>query len=462
MRMSEQPYDIIVVGGGVGGYVAAVRAATLGAATALVERHLIGGTCLNIGCIPTKALLESCKVLRLAEKAPEFGVTIERAGADPDSIVARSRKIVDLMRGGVENLLARSKVDVLRGTASLISPTRLEVRTGDGSRQVTAKAIVIATGSRWITLPSIEIDGEKVITSDHALELRGVHGDLVVMGGGAIGCEFAEIYAALGSDVTILEMMDHILPGEDTELALRLEASLKRKGIKVLTSTKVKGVQKEEGGVIVKVEGGSDIRAQTLLVGIGRKPNTEGLGLDETGVNFTGHGIVTDEGMRTNIPGIYAVGDVTGGLLLAHVALAQGIVAAENACGMDSHVNYTAIPRCVYTDPEYAAVGLTEAEAAQQGLNPRVFKVRLGQIGRALTLGETFGLAKMVVEDSTGKVLGFQALGPHASELLSETALAIQKGMRAEDIARIVHPHPTLSEIIWEAAQGASGRAIHG
>jgi dihydrolipoamide dehydrogenase len=282
------------------------------------------------------------------------------------------------------------------------------------------------------------------------------------MGGGAIGCEFAEIYAALGGDVTIVEMMDHILPGEDAELARRLEASLKRKGIKILTSTMVKGVETESDGLVVKVGNGDGIRTETLLVGIGRKPNTGGIGLDEAGVDFTGHGIATDDGMRTNVPGIYAVGDVTGGLLLAHVALAQGIVAAENACGMDSHMDYAAIPRCVYTDPEYAAVGLTEAEAIDQGLGPKVFKVRLGQIGRALTLGETFGLAKMVVDESTGRVLGFQALGPHASELLAEIGLAIQKGMLAEDIARVIHPHPTLSEIVWEAAEGASGKAIHG
>jgi dihydrolipoamide dehydrogenase len=462
VKLSDKSYDIVVIGGGVGGYVAALRAAALGASTALVEQLLIGGTCLNVGCIPTKALLESCRILKMAARAAEFGIGIDRADPDREGIVARSRKIVDLMRGGVENLLARAGVEIIRGTARLASPTGIEVTSDGGPMTLEAKAIIVATGSAWITLPGVEIDGERVITSDHAVGLKGFSESLVIVGAGAVGCEFAEIYRALGSDVTIVEMMDQVLPGEDTELARRLEASLKRKGIKVLTSARVAGLEKHKDGLLVKVDGGADIATERLLVGIGRRPNTAGIGLEEAGVGFSRSGIEVDPGMRTNVPGIFAVGDVTGKYLLAHVALAQGIVAAENACGADRLVNYEAVPRCVYTDPEYAAVGMTEAEAAAGGLKPRVFRVRLGQIGRALTLGETFGLAKMVVEEATGRVLGFQALAPHASEMLAETALAIETGMKAEDMARVIHPHPTLSEIVREAAEGAAGRAIHG
>jgi dihydrolipoamide dehydrogenase len=285
----------------------------------------------------------------------------------------------------------------------------------------------------------------------------GAGEDLVIVGAGAVGCEFAEVYSALGSKITIVEMLDQIVPGEDTELARRLEAALKRKGIKVLTGTKVAGIDAGGERLAVRLDGADDIVTDRVLIGVGRKPNTEGLGLEDIGVEFEGKAVKVDPGMRTSVPGVFAVGDVTGKFMLAHVALAQGVVAGRNAGGMESVMEYEAIPRCVYSDPELAAVGLTESRARERGIEVSVHKVRLGQIGRALTMGETFGLAKIVYESGTGRVLGFHALGPHASELLSEVTLAIRKGLKVEDIAGTIHAHPTLSEIIWECADGALG-----
>jgi dihydrolipoamide dehydrogenase len=454
--MDIESYDIIVVGGGVGGYTTALRAAEAGRAVALVEGADVGGTCLNIGCIPTKALIESCRVARTAERAHEFGVTVGKVGVLPERMVARSRTIVETLRKGVEDELAAAGVAIVRGTGRLLSPAEVTVRAGSGDLTLKGGSIVVATGSSWISLPGIEIDGRQVITSDHALSLQHLPRRIVIVGGGAIGCEFAEIYRTLGAQVTVIEMMDHILPGEDAELARRLEAALRRKGITITTGTKVGGIDQGDEGVRVMMGGDRTMEADQVLMAIGRAANTAGLGLEEVGVTLSGRAVSTDEGMRTNVPGIFAVGDVTGKWLLAHVALMQGVVAATNACGGNAVMDYRAVPRCVYTDPELAAVGLAEAEARGQGKRPKVFRARLGRIGRALTLGETFGMAKVVYEETTGEVLGFQALAPHASELLSEISLAIGGGMDIADIEGVIHPHPTLSELVWECFDGAA------
>ncbi len=454
--MTDKQYDIIVIGGGVGGYTAALRAAERGASVGLVESGHIGGTCLNVGCIPTKALLESCRVARSAAKAAEFGVAVGEVGTLPEKMVSRSRAIVETLRKGVEDELARTGVTVVRGVGRLAASGEVNVQAETGGITLKAESIVIATGSRWISLPGIDIDGKWIITSDHALVLEYVPRDLVIVGGGAIGCEFAEIYNTLGTKVTIIEMMDHLLPTEDAELAKRLEAALKRKGIKMMTKSRVAGIEKRDGGVMVKVEGGAVLAAGQVLMGIGRVPNVAGLGLEEVGIELSGKAIATDDGMRTNVPGVFAVGDVTGKWLLAHVALAQGIVAAGNACGGSAVMDYRAVPRCVYTDPELAAVGLTEAEAAARGMHVRVHQERLGRVGRALTMGETVGLAKIVYEPETGKIAGFHVLGPHASELLSEVSLAIRNGNTVGEIAEVIHPHPTLSELVWECVDGAA------
>jgi len=453
--MERKAFDIIVVGAGIGGYTAALKAAALGRSVAVVEASLVGGTCLNVGCIPTKALLESTKALRTIGKARELGIEAGEAQARPQAMVERSDSVVAVLRKGVEDLLARSGIELIRGSARLLEPGLVRVVSEAAELECEAGSIILATGSSWIDLPGIEIDGKRIITSDHALRLVGSGEDLVVVGGGAVGCEFAEVYGALGSSITIVEMLDQIVPGEDTELARRLEAALKRKGIRVLTKTRVAGIDPKGGRLTVRLDGADDIETDRVLLGVGRKPNTGGLGLEDVGVELEGRAIKVDSGMRTSVPGIFAVGDVTGKFMLAHVALAQGVVAGQNASGMEGVMEYEAIPRCVYSDPELAAVGLTESQARDRGIDVSVHKVRLGQIGRALTMGETFGLAKVVYESGTGKVLGFHALGPHASELLAEVTLAIRKGLKVGDIAGTIHAHPTLSEIIWECADGA-------
>jgi dihydrolipoamide dehydrogenase len=455
-------FNLVVIGGGPGGYVAALRAADLGASVALVERQDIGGTCLNRGCIPTKALLESARLIRAAGRAAEMGVSIEGIKPDPPAIAARSRRIVDLLRKGVEDLLAQRKVTVVRGTARLRSAGQVEIASDSGTQAVAAGSVIIASGSRWIDLPGVPVDGKRVITSDDALGLGEIGGKMVLIGGGAVGCEMAEIYSALGTEVTIVEMMEHILPTEDGEIAKRLEAALKRKGIAVITSARVAHVESTREGATVLLQDGRSLPADRVLMGVGRRPNVEDLGLEEVGVAFGRKGISTDSRLRTNVPHVYAVGDVTGVMLLAHVATSQGLVAAENVCGHGSEIDYAAVPRCVYTDPEYAAVGLSESEALSQGAAPHVYRLRLGRIGRAVTLGETFGLAKIVCDGAGGEIVGFSVLAPHASELIAEAALAIRLGLKPGDVADVIHPHPTLSEIFWEAASGAAGRHIHG
>jgi dihydrolipoamide dehydrogenase len=460
--LSEHDFDIAVIGAGPGGYVAALRAAALGASVAVIEEAQVGGTCLNRGCIPTKAILASTNLLRQIGRSSEFGISVGEVNFDAAAIAARSKGIAETMRTGVEGLLSKAGVEVFRGRGVVSGPGAVRVETQDGATDVKAGHLVIATGSDWIDLPGLEPDGGRVITSDDAFALDDIPASIAIVGGGAVGCEFAEIYSALGVDTTVIEMMPQVLPGEDTELARRLEAALKRKGIKVATSTRVTGLDRSGPALRLSTEAGKTIEAEKVMVAVGRKPRMAGLGLEEAGIGLDRKGISVDAGMRTNLKRVYAIGDVTGKYLLAHVATAQGVVAAENACGGRAEIDYSAVPRCVYTTPEYAAVGIGEKEALEAGLETVVYKVQLGRVGRALTLGETFGLAKMTCHKDSGKVAGFHMLGPHASELISEVSAAIAGGMTARDIANIIHPHPTMSEIVWEAAQGAAGRPLHG
>lgn len=460
--MSSRSADIVVIGAGPGGYVAALRAAGLGASVAVVEKDEVGGTCLNRGCIPTKAILASTGLLRGISRSREFGISVREVSFDTSVIAARSRGVVETMRKGVEGLLAKAGVEMHRGDGVIKGPGRVEVATAAGAVSLKAGALIIATGSEWIDLPGFETDGKRVITSDDAFSLEDIPASMAIVGGGAVGCEFAEIYSALGAETTIVEMMGQLLPGEDAELARRLEAALKRKGIKVAVSTRVTGLDRDGEALRVLTEGGKTIEVEKVMVAVGRKPSTAGLGLEAAGLEVGKKGIAADARMQTNVPGVYAIGDVTGKFLLAHVASAQGVVAAENACGHASEIDYTAVPRCVYTDPEYAAVGMGESEALEAGLEAFVYKVQLGRVGRALILGETFGLAKMTCARDTGRVLGFHLLAPHASELVTEVSVAMAKGVTALELSKVIHPHPTMSEIVWEAAQGAAGKPLHG
>jgi dihydrolipoamide dehydrogenase len=459
--LDKRSVDIAVIGAGPGGYVAALRAAGLGASVAVVESGEVGGTCLNKGCIPTKAILASTGLLRRISRSQEFGIKVEKVSFDLPTIASRARDVVETMTKGVEGLFLKAGVDLVRGKGVMRSPALVEVAGRDGPVVLECRSLLVATGSDWMELPGLETDGENVITSDDALGLENLPAEMVIVGGGAVGCEFAEIYSALGVDTTIVEMMPQLLPGEDQEMARRIEAVLKRKGIKVLTSARVTGLAARGDKFQVLTEKSPPLEAGRVMVAVGRRPRTSGIGLEEAGVDFGPGGVVVDSGMRTNVSGVFAVGDVTGKWLLAHVASAEGIVAAENACGLETKIDYRAVPRCIYTEPEYAAVGMDEREAREAGLDPVVYKAHLGRIGRALTLGETFGLAKLTCSKGDGSVLGFHLLAPHASEVITEISAAMAGGITADELARIIHPHPTMSEIVWEAAQAAAGRPLH-
>jgi dihydrolipoamide dehydrogenase len=458
-----QEYDLVIIGGGPGGYVAAIRAAQLGAKVALVEKDRVGGTCLNHGCIPTKALMRSVEALRLVEEAPAFGVIVEEPAFDFARIMARKDEIVARLVGGVEGLLEAHKVEIVLGTATIPKPGLVLIRAANGDHRLATKNIIIATGSVPARPPIAGLDAPGVLTSAEILELKEVPDSLAVIGGGVIGLEFAGIFHALGTKVTVLEMLPTLLPTVDGELARRYKSYLQRGGVEVHLRARVEEIRPKEDGLAVKVaDSEEEVGAEKVLVATGRVPYTEGLGLEELGIKRAGGAIAVDEHMATNVSGVYAIGDVTGGTMLAHVASRQGEVAAENILGHPVAMDYRAVPNCVFTLPEIAGVGLTEEEAKAEGLDYKVARFPFSASGRALTIGETAGLVKLICERGSGKVLGMHIMGPHASDLIAEGTLAIQMGATARDIAETIHAHPTLPEAIMEAAKAAAfGEAIH-
>ena len=460
-------FDLAVLGGGPGGYVAALRAAQLGARAVLIERGRVGGTCLNIGCIPTKALTTSTELLLKARRAHEYGLAISTAAPDLPALMAYKQGTVDALVGGVEHLLKRAGVTLLRGTGYLSAPTTIRVQydTGDATT-VSARQVILAPGSVTARPAIPGLDNPGVITSTEALDIADVPARLIVVGGGVIGLEFACIYEALGSQVTILEMMPTLLPeGTDEGLAQRLALLLRRRGMSIVTGAYVEEVvpaggnlaatHRDAKGVLSRVEG------DRVLVAVGRWPNTEGLGLAEVGVKMNGRAIAVDEHVATSVPNVWAVGDAVGGMMLAHRAMVDGRVAAENACGGSRPVDYRSVPNVVYTRPEVATVGLTEAQARQAGADVKVSQFPFSANPRARILGETDGLVKLVCEAGTGVVLGVHLMGPHATDLIAEGALAVQVGATADDLAWTTHAHPTLPEAILEAALGFSDATLH-
>ncbi len=456
-------YDLIVIGTGPGGYHAAIRAAQLGLKTAAIEAGDVGGVCLNVGCIPTKALLHAAETLEQARKAAEFGLVYAEPERDLGKMGKWRDKVVKKLTGGVANLLKGNGVELIRGFARFKGPHRLEV---DGS-EFEAKKIIIATGSRPATIPGFEPDGENVLTSTEMLRVeRGVPGRLLVIGGGVIGLEFASIYSRLGSRVTVVEYTQQILPGSDPELVKLLARSLKKQGVTVKTSTRAVGYEPLEDGLRVTLEpaAGGDaetLEADRILLAVGRTPVSEGLGLDAAGVKTDERGFIpTSESMETNVPGVYAIGDVTRPPLLAHKAMKEGLVAAEHAAGRPAAFDQQ-IPAVVYTQPEFASVGMTEAEAREKGIEVAVGRFPMSASGRALTLQQTEGMVKVIADAANDLLLGVHILGPGASDLIAEAALALEMAATAEDLALTIHPHPTLSENLMEAAENLHGRAIH-
>ncbi|MBV9824672.1 MAG: dihydrolipoyl dehydrogenase [Alphaproteobacteria bacterium] len=468
--MAER-YDIVIIGAGPGGYVAAIRAAQLGMRTACVDaRASLGGTCLNIGCIPSKALLQSSeKFAETQHGLAEHGITIGSLGLDLDAMMKRKDKVVQTLTGGVAFLFRKNKVAWLKGHARITAPGKLTVTGGDGAAQeIEASAIVIATGSESIPLPGVTVDEQRIVSSTGALALDRVPERLAVIGGGYIGLELGSVWARLGSKVTVVEYLDRILPNMDRELGPMMQRLLARGGMAFKLSTKVLGATPGNDGVTLDLElatGGdrSDLVADIVLVSIGRRPFTEGLGLDQLGVerDRAGRVVVADDTFATNVAGVYAIGDVIRGPMLAHKAEEEGIALVERLAGQKTHVDYNAIPSVVYTWPEAAAVGKTEEELKVAGIDYRIGKFPFTANPRARANGDTDGFVKVLAERATDRVLGVHIIGPDAGTMIAEATLAMEFGASAEDIARTCHAHPTLPEALKEAALAADGRAIH-
>lgn len=464
--MPESTYDVIVIGAGPGGYVAAIRAAQLGMKVALVEREHLGGVCLNWGCIPTKALLRNAEVARLLGEGKEFGFSVENVTLDYGAAIDRSRKISARLVKGVEALMKGNHIDVVWGSARLASPTSVIVTAIEGAAQtLAAKAVIIATGSRARLIPGVEADGERVLTARHALERRELPKSAIIIGAGPIGLEFATVWRSYGANVTVVEMLEHILPAEDKEAADELARQFRRQKIQTLTSTRVESVTTTANGVSVRVtgpKGEQTLEGDVALVAIGVRPNSEDLGLDTVGVITERGWIKVDGYMRTNIPSVYAIGDVNGLLPLAHVASAQALLAVETIAGHKTKpFDANVMPRGTYTSPQVASFGLSEAKAQEQGLTVRVGKFPFLANGKALGLGDNAGLVKIVADETSGEILGAVIVGPEATELLAELVLARAAELTPDEIARTMHAHPTLNEAVMEAAHSVFGKAIH-
>jgi dihydrolipoamide dehydrogenase len=458
-------YDIAVVGGGPGGYVAAIRAAQLGAKVLLVEREKLGGVCLNRGCIPTKTLLKSAERWRSLQNCAAYGLRADNIGFDFAAVMARKDQVVAGLQAGVVQLVAGNGVEVRYGEAALTGAGSLAVSGQAGREEHTAGKIILATGSMPARPPVPGADLPGVITSDEVLALGAVPRSMVVIGAGAVGVEFAAIFRAFGCEVTIVEMLPAILPSIDTDLVKRMGLLLRKQGIKMLTGARVTGIRPGPEGLTVAVaaaDGGEqELAAEKVLAAAGRRPVVAGLGLEAAGVAFGRNGIEVNARMETNIPGIYAVGDITGRYMWAHAASSEGLTAAENALGGEAAMDYRAVPGCIFTEPEVAAVGLTEAEATAAGHRVKVGRFNFAANGKAVTMGEADGLAKVVADAADGRLLGLHILGPHASDLVMEGAIAIRHGLTAEALGAVIHPHPTLSETVMESVHAAEGRAIH-
>jgi len=461
-------YDVVVIGAGPGGYVCAIRAAQLGKKTAIIDREWLGGVCLNIGCIPSKALLKNADVAHtLRERGKEFGFTFKELELDYGVAVKRSRQVSSRLVKGVGFLMRKNKIDVLMGDAKFIGPHALTVQLEDGTTtDLTAKDIVIATGASSMLIPGVEVDGEHVLTYREAILQERIPKSVAIIGAGPIGLEFATIWNAYGVEVTIIEMLPRIAPLEDEEVSKELAKSLKKRNIQILTSTKVEKIQGSNGKVVVHVSGeGSPepIEAEQALIAIGFKPHTENLGLEKAGVALSQKGAVEiDARMSTNVPGIWAIGDVTAKLMLAHVASAMGIICAENIAGVDAEtIDYKMMPRAIYSQPQVASFGLTESEALEGGYEVKIGRFPFQANGKALGLGETEGWVKLITDTRYGEILGAHLIGPEVTELLPELTIAQMMELTTSEIARNVHAHPTLSEALMEAAHDAEGHSIN-
>lgn len=458
--------EVVIIGGGPGGYVAAIRAAQLGGKVALIEKEELGGTCLNWGCIPTKALLRGVELLEFVNAGKEYGITVGSPSVDFSKMVARKDRAVKTLVSGVGGLMKANGIEVIKGKAKLLTSQKIEVLDEkQQTRTLQAQKTILATGSISADLPIPGAKLQGVIDSKGALQLTRVPASMVVIGAGPIGLEFGTVFGMLGAKVTIVEMLPQILPNEDEEIASALEKTLRRLKIDFLTGTQVQEITTgTEGRLRVltrKGENEKTLEGEMVLMAVGRRANVDNLGLQEAGVQFQKKGIEVNGKMETNMPNLYAIGDATGQCLLAHFASAQGEVAAENVLGHEAQFESRVVPRCVYTFPEVAAVGLTEKEARERGQEIRVGKFPFAANGKAAILGERTGFVKIVSDAKYGEILGVHLFGPHATDLIGEAVLAMRLEATAMDISKTIHPHPTLTEALMEAALDVEGIALH-
>lgn len=466
--MDRELFDLIVVGAGPGGYVAAIRAAQLGMSVACVEKEeRLGGTCLNVGCIPSKALLESSEMYaHAAKRLTDHGIEVAGLSVDLQKLMARKDQVVKRLTGGIAALFQKNQVKHIVGTARIQKDRTVSVDQREGRVMLRARNIVIATGSLPAPLPGVPIDGEKIVDSTGALSLREIPKRMIVIGGGYIGLELGSVYSRLGSEVVVLEALDRIVLNMDAEIGRALQRILEKQGIEFRLSAKVRGATVQKGGVEVTVEdpkgGERGVTADILLVAVGRIPFTGGLGLEGTGIQTDEKGfIVVDEDFKTSLEGVYAIGDVIGGPMLAHKASEEGVAVVEKLAGQAGQVHYRAIPAVVYTSPEVASVGITEEEAQRGNIDYKKFKFPFLANGRALAMGEREGFVKLIADRKTDRLLGAHIIGPRASDMIAEMTLAIEFSASAEDIARTCHAHPTLTEAIKEAALGLGTGPLH-
>jgi dihydrolipoamide dehydrogenase len=457
-------YDIAVIGGGPGGYVAAIRAAQLGAKVLLIEKEKLGGVCLNRGCIPTKTLLNSAEKWRELQQCATFGLRADNIGFDFSAIMQRKEHVVTQLQAGVVQLVAGNGITLCYGTAVLQGHGRIAVRTAGGSEIYEARRIIIATGSTTTVppLPGVELPG--VISSDEVLFLAEVPRSMLIIGAGAVGIEFATIFQAFGTKVTVVEMMPSILPAIDSDLVKRMALLLRKQGVTMVTGARMTEIRQVTDGLLVTVASGDKIQeipVEKVLNAVGRQPNLTGLGLETAGVIYDRKGVPANEKMETNVAGIYAVGDVTGRYMWAHAASVEGTVAAENALGGDAAMDYSAVPGCIFTEPEIAVVGLTEQEAVAAGRKVKVGRFNFASVGKAVAMAKSDGMAKIVADAESGAVIGMHILGPHASDLIMEGVVAVRQGLTIHDLKHIIHPHPTLTEVIGESVHNTEGLAIH-
>ncbi|KAB7708823.1 dihydrolipoyl dehydrogenase [Bacillus aerolatus] len=473
--MAEE-YDLVILGGGTGGYVAAIRASQLGLKIAIVEKNKLGGTCLHKGCIPSKALLRSAEVFKIAKNSEEFGVTTGEVALNFGKVQQRKQTIVDTLYTGVKGLMKKGKIDVYEGLGRILGPSifspmpgtvSVEMNDGTDNPMLIPKNVIVATGSRPRSLPGLDFDGEVVLSSDDALELENVPESVIIIGGGVIGIEWASMLADFGAKVTVLEYAGRIVPTEDEEISKEMERLLKKRGVDIVTNAKVlaETMERNNGSVAVQAKVNEDQKtfsAEKLLVSVGRQANVEGIGIENTDIEIEEGFVKVNEFYQTKESHIYAIGDVIGGLQLAHVASHEGITAVNHLAGEEADpIDYTTVSKCIYSSPEAASVGLTEKEAREQGYDVKTGKFSFRAIGKALVYGESDGFVKMIADKKTDDLLGVHMIGPHVTDMISEAGLARVLDAAAWEVSHTIHPHPTLSEAIGEAALAVDGKAIH-